>query len=158
MKKILIYLGMVFLSIIFTICTNDNITNNAELVLQILLTLLGLCITSYVFICSPISEVASKNKQLKRDAINLVSKLEEDMKGMFYITLVIIFVTIMGNTDLVFIKNPCEMDFGIFVIKSFKHFLINASITFCFMLGMAGFYDFIVASFKITKGLLFIDK
>lgn len=158
MKKKLIYLFILLSSIIFTICTNDNITNNSELVIQILLTLLGLCITSYIFICSPISDVVSKNRDLKSSAINLLNKLEEDMKIIFYITLIIIFVTIMKNTNFIFIKNPCELNFGIFVIKSFKHFLFNTSISFCFILGLAGFYDFIIASFKITKGVLFIDK
>lgn len=158
MKKKLIYLFILLTSIIFTICTNDNITNNSELLIQILLTLLGLCITSYIFICSPISDVVSKNRDLKSSAINLLNKLEEDMKIIFYITLIIIFVTIMKNTNFIFIKNPCELNFGIFVIKSFKHFLFNTSISFCFILGLAGFYDFIIASFKITKGVLFIDK
>lgn len=158
MKKIFKYLSMLLFSITFTVCTSDNITNNAELVIQILLTLLGLCMTSYVFICSPISDVVTKNKDLKSSAINLLNKLEEDMKIIFYITLIIIFLTIIKDTNFMFIKNPCELDFGVFVIKSFKHFLFNTSISFCFILGLAGFYDFVIASFKITKGLLFIDK
>lgn len=158
MKKLLKYFGFLLLSIIFTICACDNITNNAELVIQILLTLLGLCITSYIFICSPISDAVSKNEKLRGSAISLINKLEEDMKVTFFITLIIIFSAVMKNINFVFIKNPSQIDFGIFVIKSFKDFFFNTVITFCFVLGLAGFYDFIIASFKITKGLLFMNK
>lgn len=158
MKKFLIYFTMLSLSILFTICTNNNITNNAELAIQILLTLLGLCITSYTFICTPISNAVSKNKNLKESATNLLSKLEEDMKTIFLISLIIIVVSIMKNTDFAFIKNPIELDFGLFVIKSLKIFIVNTILSFCFLLGLSGFYDFTRASFKITKGLLFVEK
>lgn len=158
MKKLLKYCGIILLSLTFTIFSEDNITNNAELVIQILLTLLGLCITSYTFVCTPISEAVSKNKNLNKSAINLINKLEEDMKVVFYITLIIIISTIMKNIDFILVKNPCGINFGIFVIRSFKHFLFNTIISACFILGLAGFYDFIVASFKITKGLVFMNK
>lgn len=158
MKKFLIYFTIFALSILFTIFTNDNITNNSELAMQILFTLLGLCITSYTFICTPISNVVSKNKNLKASAINLLNKLEEDMKTIFLISLFIIAISVMKNIDFPFIKNPIELDFGLFVIKSLKTFIFNTILSFCFLLGLSGFYDFTLATFKITKGLLFVEK
>ena len=158
MKKIYIYLIILILSICFSICNNNNITNNSELIIPIILTLLGLCLTSYIFICSPIGSTVSKNKKLKNSAINLLSKLEEDIKTIFFISLIIILLTIMKDINFVFIKDPLEIDFGLFVIKSFKLFILNSMISYFFMLSLVGFYDFIIASFKITKGLLFIDN
>ena len=158
MKKVLIYLIALILSLVFAIFTDNNITTNVELTIQILLTLLGLCITSYIFICGPISSVVSKNKNLKTSAINLINKLEEDMKTIFYIALIIIAVSIMKKLDFIFIKNPHEVDFELFIIKSFKDFVFNSVLSFCFILGLMGFYDYICASFKVTKNLLFINE
>ena len=157
MKKVIIYFLNLVLSFIIAMCTDNSITSNAELTVQILLTLLGLCITTYVFICSPISKAASKKIELKKEAVNLLKKLEDDMKAIFYITLIIIITSILKSTDFVLLKDPINLDFGLFIIKSFKLLTLNTVLTFSFNLGMLGFYDFISAIFKLTKGLLFVD-
>ena len=155
MKNSYKYIVIFLISILFTLSSIYNITTNSELIIQLLLTLLGLCITAYTFVCGPISEKVSKNIELHEEAIELVKKLEEDMKAIFYLTIIIIVISVIKNSDIIFVKDPTNLDFGLFIIESLKNFLFNSMITFCFLLGLCGFYDFFDASFVLTKGLLF---
>lgn len=158
MKKVLIYTSIITLSILFTIMTCSNITNDIYFVIQSLLTLLGLCIASYTIICNPLSEVLEKRKDLKDKAQKLLKALEEDMKVIFYLSIIIIGISIIRETDVLFIKDPTNIDFGCFKIISFKMFLANSMITIMFIMGLAGFYDFICSTFKIINALLIKEK
>ena len=158
MKTSYKYILIFVISILFTLSSVNNITTKSELIIQLLLTLLGLCITAYTFICSPISKKVSENTELYDEAINLIKKLEEDMKAIFYLTLIIIIVSVIKDSNIIFIKDPIDLDFGLFIIKSVKCFIFNNITSFCFLLGLCGFYDFFDASFILTKGLLFHKK
>ena len=158
MKKEFKILIAIILSILFTIISSDNITNNIELTIQILMTLLGLCITSYVFICSPISERLSICNKKDRDiGLKMINELEDDMKKIFLFSVLIIIVSIIQNIDYPLIKDVCIYN-DLINIESIKMIIFNSILSCSFLLGMLGFYDFIYASFVIIKKLLFYFK
>ena len=156
-KEFKIFIAII-LSIVFTIISTDNITNNYELTIQILMTLLGLCITSYVFVCSPISERLSICNKKDRDiGLRMINELEDDMKKIFKFSVLIIIVSIIQNIDYPLIKDVSIYN-DLINIESIKMIIFNSMLSCSFILGMMGFYDFIYASFVIIKKLLFYFK
>lgn len=154
MKKYKVIIQIFIVSLFSAIMSSNSIINNAEFVLQVIYSILGLCITAYAFICSPVSEVVNKNKELYDSAYILIAELEDDMSKIFYFSIVITFLEIFKTINFPFIVEPQNLDFNLFVMQSPKMFLINFMMSFLYFLCMYTFYDLIKSTFKIIKGIL----
>lgn len=153
-KKTIIALITTF-SIIVSISQKQSIINNPDFILQVLYTLLGLCLTAYIFICPSISSTIKGNQKIHKSAIKLLSELEGNMKTIFFFSLIIIITIAIKNIDVPFIVEPKNIDFGLFRIISLKGFFVDCIISNTFLLSLYTFYDLMNASFLIIKGTLF---
>lgn len=153
MKKIkkIIFIG--FCLIISAIAANIDkeifiITPNQ--LLPLLFTLLGLCITAYTFIYSPIVTIIKHNNynEIKGSLNKLLNSFEEDMLLIFALSIAIILIDIAVNIDIPFIK---DAKIELFNVKSLKIYLCNLFIALSASLSFYALYDIIKATFKILK-------
>lgn len=70
---------------------------NTEQLLPLLFTLLGLCITAYTFIYTPINELikGNMNELIMEDLNKLLKSYEDDMMLIFILSIVIIILDIV---------------------------------------------------------------
>jgi len=155
MKKRLIICFCLLISMMSAYTNNQNLfLNDSKNLIGILLTILGLSFTSFSFISTSIKSILSGSA--KTNSINdllekMLKSIEEDIFLIFYSVLCLIIVNILSYTDIPFIYNPTDIDFGLFVLKSFKMFFINFCVSFITCLSIYAFYDLMKASFKLLK-------
>lgn len=140
----------------FTITINNEqafLTNSKGLI-SILLTILGLCFTSFSFISSAIlqifknSKTTNKNKLLK--SVNeLLENIESDIFLIFYSIIILTIINLLRFLNIPLIKDPINLDFGIINIISLKNSVFNFITSLSFCLTLYSLYDIMKASFKL---------
>lgn len=123
---------------------------NPDQLLPLLFTLLGLCITAYTFISTPINELVKENKtqSIKESLKNMLKGFEDDMLLIFLLAIIIIVLDILINTDIPIFK---DTQIQLFNVISLKLFICNFFIAFSAMLSFYGLYDLIKATFRLLK-------
>lgn len=154
MKKYLYITLLLIFSFIIGINNTDIILTNSREILILNFTLLGLSLTAYTFIFTPLQNIINdkENNKLIKLIENVLNNYEENMKYMFYICIAMIVLEYINNTNFIFIKNPQNIDFGIVMIKSLKETIIDSSISFLAMLSFMSFFDIMKATFIIVRG------
>lgn len=154
-KKVKIISACTLISIFASISENDKIflTNSQELV-AILLTIMGLCFTSFSFISSTILKILneSKNKEeLSKIAQTLLKSIEEDIFLIFYLTIILIMINLLRFTNIPLINDQTNLNFNLFIIFSLKSSIFNFITSMILCLGIYSFYDIMKATFSLIK-------
>ena len=152
MKKKIIIICIVFSSIIFAYA-DDSFIVSAKVIIPFLFTLLGLCLTAYTFIYSPITEILNRNEINKEVEKNkrlnkLLKSFEEDMLCIFFLTITIIVIDFTKNINI-----PLIQDIGVKIlsIQSLKKYITNFIISLSACLSFYALYDLMKATFKILR-------
>lgn len=153
-QKIMIINAIIILSF-FVASANEVFLINAELLVPFLFTLLGLCLTAYTFIYSPISEIlkkdSMKNDESKQRLQKLLTSFEKDIMLIFFLAIIIIVLDFMKCVDIPFVKNEFNLDLGIVKIKSLKEYIFNFIISVSACFSFYALYDLMQATFKILR-------
>lgn len=152
MKKKLIIIFSIIFSFFLSLCYVKSIINDYILLIEILLTLIGLSITAYTFIFVPIKNFSNSNNL---DKIKILMKeLKDNIKFLFYSVLVFLFIHFCMIINFPFLKNPLYLDFGLFTIMSLKHFVFDFISGIVFFLDLYSFFDLSNAIFILIDYLL----
>ena len=149
-KKIVLISFCIVVSVIAANIDKEIFIITPNQLLPLLFTLLGLCITAYTFIYSPIVTLIKDNNYNEiKDSLNkLLNSFEEDMLLIFVLSIAIILIDIGINIDIPFIR---DIRIKLFNIKSLKIYLCNLFIALSASLSFYALYDIIKATFKILK-------
>ena len=157
MKKYIIIVLCIIISLIASLTNLDSIfLTDSKNLINILLTLLGLCFTSFSFISTSINDILKKynkdNDENFREKLNkLLNSIQKDIVLILYATIILIVFNTIYYFDFPFIKNPMNVDFGLLIIPSLKSFVINFINSFIFCLSMYSLYDLVKASFILLR-------
>ncbi len=157
MKKYLIISLCVIVSILASLSySSDIFLTDSKSLIETLLTLLGLCFTSFSFISTSINDILKKSKKntdenLRIRLDKLLDSIQKDILLIFYATIVLIIINIFCYFDFPLLNNPRNLDFGLFVIPSLKQFSLNFLVSFIFCLSLYSLYDLIKASFILLR-------
>lgn len=148
-KNILISICIILSVIVSKIDGKIFITDPGQL-LPFLFTILGLCITAYTFIYTPICELLKDNTNyyIKKKLDKLLKSYEEDMMLIFILSITIILSDIICNIDIPFFK---DVQIKSLNIISMKMMVCNFFISLSAMLAFYALYDLINATFKILR-------
>lgn len=152
--KIIIIVSIIISIISSTVCNNITFLTDAKSLISIMLTILGLCFTSFSFISSSILKILNMNKEnknLSKKANNILSNIEENIFFIFYSVIILAILNLINNLDIPLIKNPTNLDFGIINILSLKQSIINFISSLLFLLTLYALYDIMKASFRLIK-------
>lgn len=153
-KKIAIISIIIFFSF-FAATSNESFIINVEALIPFLFTLLGLCLTAYTFIYTPISEILKKesmnNDESKKKLQKLLSSFEEDMLLIFFLTILMILIDFLMIMEIPLLKNEFNIDLGIIKIVSLKNYIFNFIITISACFSFYSLYDLMQATFKILR-------
>lgn len=156
-KKCFIIVLCFLISLIGCLSNNKNIfITDSKNMISILLTLLGLCFTSFSFISASITDILSKSKKTKTDDLKkklnkLLKSIEDDIFLIFYVTVILIFINLVYYVNIPYINDFINLKFLSFNIFSLKICLLNFIISFIFCLSLYSLYDLIKTSFKLLK-------
>lgn len=154
MKKSIIITSIIICSFIFAIAENAFIVSAKDLI-PFLFTILGLCLTAYTFIYSPITNIIGNNNKNNKKLIEKLDKLlksfEDDMLCIFFLTIGIIVIDFLKKIDIPILEDINDIDLKIFQIKSIKHFITNILISLAANFAIYAVYDLIQATFKILR-------
>ena len=152
--KIIIIVSIIISIISSTVCNNITFLTDAKSLISIMLTILGLCFTSFSFISSSILKILNMNKEnknLSKKANNILSNIEENIFFIFYSVIILAILNLINNLDIPLIKNPTKLDFGIINILSLKQSIINFISSLLFLLTLYALHDIMKASFRLIK-------
>lgn len=154
MKNYIYTVLLIIFALIIGINNTDIILTNSRDILTLVFTLLGLSLTAYTFIFTPLQNIINNknDKKISKILDQLLNNYEDNMKYMFFICIAIVILEFINNTNFIFIKNPLNIDFGIIVIKSLKETIIDSAISFLAMLSFWSFFDIMKATFVIVRG------
>lgn len=154
-KKLCVICLCVVLSILAGLYYEDDIflTNSKDLI-EILLTILGLCFSGVTFVLSSSSKIVKDRKE-NNNLSKIFDKITNDVKGnvslILYFVVFLIVCNLFIHIDIPFVINPTNVNFGLFVIKSFKQFIFNFIYSISFCLSFYAFYDLIKATFQLLR-------
>lgn len=151
MRKIVIFIISI-MAFILNILNVNTILNDSRQIIQVLLSILGLALTSYTFIFMPIQSSLSKSYDSKIDLVkNLLQEYKEDMLFIFWSCISLIIIEGIMSINFPLIENPRNIDFGIFEISSLKSVIfLTIQYVIC-ILSIYSFYDLIKATFVIVE-------
>lgn len=158
-KKIMIFIISI-IALILNILKVNTILNDSKQIIQVMLSILGLALTSYTFIFMPIQSSLSKSYDAKIDSVKkLLQEYKEDMLFIFWSCIGLIIIEAIMSINFPLIENPRDIDFGIFKISSFKSvFFLTIQYIIC-TLSIYSFYDLIKATFIIVEhGIINVEK
>ena len=155
MKKKIMIISITIILSFFVATTDRAFIINSESLVPFLFTILGLCLTAYTFIYSPISEILKKesmqNDESRKKLQKLLTSFEEDMMLIFFLTILIIVVDFLNFLDIPLVKNELNLDLGIVKIRSLKEYIFNFIISISACLSFYALYDLMQATFKILR-------
>ena len=157
-KSIIIEVLCALLALLAVINKNEEIfLLDSKNLINILLTLLGLCFTSFGFIESSINSILNKgidgrkrillNKKIKK----LVEEIRSNIVFIFKTIIILILINTVKNLDFPFLCDICDLNLKIYTVHSLKHFIMNFISTFFFNLSVGCLYDLLDAMFIILK-------
>lgn len=155
-KNIRIIFFSMLASIVIGIFNVKTIFNDCEVMVPILLTILGLCITSYTFILVPIQNITNGNKEKKDLVSNLLNEYKDNMIFIFVSCIILISLDLIYSIDFPLISNPTSINFSLFKISSLKLFFKLIIEDFFCILSLNSFYDimqsiFILVSYSVLN-------
>ncbi len=157
MKKYLIVSLCVIVSILASLSySSDIFLTDSKSLIETLLTLLGLCFTSFSFISTSINDILKKSNKNTDETLRirldkLLDSIQKDILLIFYATILLIIINIFCYFDFPLLNNPRNLDFGLFVIPSLKQFSLNFLVSFIFCISLYSLYDLIKASFILLR-------
>ena len=157
MKKYIIIILCSIISIISSLTYSENVfLTDSKNLIGILLTLLGLCFTSFSFISTSINDILKKSnkgndKKLRVKLNKLLDSIQKDILLILYATIILIVFNTIYYLDFPLLKNPINVDFGLLDISSLKIFILNFIISFIFCLSIYSLYDLVKASFILLR-------
>lgn len=157
MKKYIIIILCSIISIISSLTYSKNVfLTDSKNLIGILLTLLGLCFTSFSFISTSINDILKKSnkgndKKLRVKLNKLLDSIQKDILLILYATIILIVFNTIYYLDFPLLKNPINVDFGLLEISSLKIFILNFIISFIFCLSIYSLYDLVKASFILLR-------
>ena len=154
MKKSIITISIIICSFIFATTEKSFIVSAKDLI-PFLFTILGLCLTAYTFIYSPITDIIGKNNNNNAKLINKLDRLlksfEDDMLCIFFLTITIILIDFLKNFDIPVLKDIKNISLNIIEISSIKYFICNLLISLSANFAFYAVYDLMQATFKILR-------
>ena len=150
-KTIKIIISSVIISLVIGIFNVETVFNDCSTMIQILLGLLGLCLTSYTFVLIPIKNIVKGDKEKKGLVSNLLKEYKDNMLLVFVTCILLIFVDLICSIDFPLISNPTNIDFGLFKINSFKMFFKLVLEDFLCILSLYSFYDIMQSIFILVN-------
>lgn len=157
MKKYLIIILCIIVALISSLTYNQDVfLTDSKNLINILLTLLGLCFTSFSFISTSINDILKKSDKNSDDSLRkkldkLLDSIQKDILLILYATITLIILNTIHYFNFPFLNNPLNVDFGLFVISSLKQFVLNFVISFIFNLSVYSLYDLIKAAFILLR-------
>lgn len=157
MKKYLIIILCIIVSLIASLTYVENIfLTDSKNLINMLLTLLGLCFTSFSFISTSINDILKKSSKnddesLREKLNKLLDSIQKDIILILYATIALIIINTLYYFDFPLIKNPVGIDFGLLIIPSLKNFGLNFIVSFIFCLSLYSLYDLVKASFILLR-------
>ena len=125
--------------------------------INILLTLLGLCLTSLGFIESSINNMLSKisdntkRKNKNRNTKILIQEIRSDIVYIFKAIIILMIINTFLNIDIPFVSDFYNLNLKVFTIYSAKHFFFNFIIALCFNIAVGCLYDLMEAMFMLLQ-------
>lgn len=157
MKKYLIIILCIIVSLIASLTYVENIfLTDSKNLINMLLTLLGLCFTSFSFISTSINDILKKSSKnddesLRAKLNKLLDSIQKDIILILYAIIALIIINTLYYFDFPLIKNPVGIDFGLLIIPSLKNFGLNFIVSFIFCLSLYSLYDLVKASFILLR-------
>ena len=144
---------MVIIIISFLMATSNykGLLIDGNQIVTLLFTLLGLAVTAYTFIYSPIRDIITNEKVSKEKLSNLLQEFENNILFVFKVAIVIILFDFCNQFDFPLVKDPTNLDLGIFKIESLKMVICNFIIVFLSSLSFLSLYDLFKGTFKILS-------
>lgn len=149
-KKVLI-MGITIISFIMAISNYKGLMVDGNQIVPLLFTLLGLAVTAYTFIYSPIKDILTKGEVNKEKLSKLLQEFENNILFVFRVAIVIILFDLCNQFDFPLLKNPTNLDLGIFKIESLKMVICNFIIGLLSSLSFLSLYDLFKGTFKILS-------
>ena len=149
-KKALIML-ITIISFLMATSNYRGILIDGNQIVPLLFTLLGLAVTGYTFIYSPIRDIITKEEVNKEKLSKLLQEFENNILFVFKVAIVIILFDFCNQFDFPLVKNPTNLDLGIFKIESLKMVICNFIIGFLSSLSFLSLYDLFKGTFKILS-------
>lgn len=149
-KKVLI-MGITIIPFIMAISNYKGLMVDGNQIVPLLFTLLGLAVTAYTFIYSPIRDILTKGEVNKEKLSKLLQEFENNILFVFRVAIVIILFDFCNQFDFPLLKNPTNLDLGIFKIESLKMVICNFIIGLLSSLSFLSLYDLFKGTFKILS-------
>lgn len=156
-RNIKIIIISVIVSLFIGIFNIEIIFNDNNAMIQTLLSILGLALTSYTFVLVPIQNIVGDNKEKNSLVSSLLNEYKDNMQFIFISCIVLIFVDLIYKINFPFICDPLNIDFGLFKIYSLKTFLKIIVEDFLCIVSLYSFYD-IMRSIFILVANSFANK
>lgn len=149
-KKVLI---MIITIISFLMATSNykGLLIDGNQIVPLLFTLLGLAVTAYTFIYSPIRDILTKEEVNKEKLSKLLQEFENNILFVFKVAIVIILFDFCNQFNFPLVKDPTNLDLGIFKIESLKMVICNFIICILSSLSFLSLYDLFKGTFKILS-------
>lgn len=154
MKKKIIISCCILISLLASLTNNEDVfLTDSKNLINVLLTILGLCFSSFSIISISIENITKKsdNKNLDKKVEKFIKSLQEDFFLIIYMIILLVVCNLLLFTDIPLIENPTNINFNIFIIKSFKRFICNFIFSISFSLSLYSFYDMINATAILIK-------
>ncbi len=137
-------------SLIIGTFNKEIVFNESNTMIQILLSLLGLCLTSYTFILVPIQSITAESNNKKEAIHNLLREYKDNMLFIFMSCILLIGINLLYKLNFPLISDP-TMDFNLFKIYSLKTFLKMVLEDFLCIMSLYSFYDIMQSIFIIVN-------
>lgn len=153
MRKYLLISICVIISIFASLISNNIFLTDSKNIITILLTLLGLCFTSFTFIFATLVKIKNEynTDDMGKKIINLLNSMKEELFFIFYLSLLCIILNMFYSFDFPLIKNPTNIDFNLIIISSCKDVIFNFGFSLITCLSLYTLYDFLKATFILLK-------
>lgn len=154
MKNKIIIACCIIISLLASLTNNENVfLTDSKNLINVLLTIIGLCFSSFSVISISIGNIIKKsyNKKITKKIEKFISELQEDFFFIIYMIILLVISNLLLFTDIPLIKNPTNINFNVFIIKSCKYFICNFIFSISFCLSLYSFYDMIDATSILIK-------
>lgn len=156
-KNIMMIIVSIIISLLIGMFNIELIFNDNKTMIQTLLSILGLALTSYTFVLVPIQNIVDDNKEKNALVNRLLKEYKDNMQFIFFSCIFLIAVDLIYKINFPFISDPLNIDFGLFKIYSLKTFLRITIEDFLCIISLYSFYDIIKSIFILVSNS-FINK
>jgi hypothetical protein len=158
-KKISLFIKesvILITSLLITLLTSWSLLDNMLDIVQILISIFGISITSYVFVIPCLRKLIDRTKKktdIESKILELNNELQSDMKWLLVSAVLIVIISIINLTDIIILKDIETINIMFFSISSLKAFVLEL-ISYCIIINdISACYDYTSTIFSMISDI-----